>query len=65
MALKHITMLYAQIEDWHWWDNGNASKIHKWLDKNTELGADESCMCNRIYFLHEKELLWFKLRWHV
>jgi hypothetical protein len=54
---------YAKIEDWAWWDSdGNASKIHAWLNENTELGTD-GCIGQHIYFKHRYELTWFQLRW--
>jgi len=62
MAIKHITMLYAQIKDHRWW-NTHEREVHEWLDENTTLGSNESCVGNRVYFTSEDELLWFKLRW--
>ena len=66
VGMKHFEIndsLSIKVVNWAWWDDGNALKIHEWLDKHTKLGADECCRDQCIYFLHEKELTLFVLRW--
>lgn len=59
-----------KIHNWQWWDSGReydigsiAGRVHKWLDENTELGADECCVREYIRFNRPEELTAFVLKW--
>jgi len=51
----YLSVYFAEVVDWQWWDAGHAGQVHRWLDKNTEWGAEKCCVGQKIYFKHDYE----------
>lgn len=69
LYFKVVDEFTIAILNWEWWDSGReygnsmASRIHKWLDENTVLGADKACIDQKINFALPEELTAFVLKW--